>query len=985
MQAEAAQRSAEQRRSDAEKAAETALAKARAAEVAGDADATRRRREADAAVKAAEARQKEVEQAAALAESRRREAEERRMAAEGARKEADSRRVVAEGATREADARRNVAEGAAREAEAKKQAAELARAQADDRRVAAERSAAELRSEAMRLKDESRKARSEAEAARKREEERAASVAAHRQDEEQRARRAAEARVREEAAAGRAAEARREAEQKRREAEEALASASRARRDAETARAAAELRQKEAGAAAADAEAVAKKKGATLAEIEAARAEATRLEQARKAAETELAARRKEAASQEAKARAGAAERDQAAEDVARAAKELEGARVARGAEEKRREDATRAAEKEEQRLAEARAKRVAEEQALAELTAKRKAATEAVERAEKKPAYTAPPPAPAPVVVAKATGKVRIKDIDYLDRAEAARVSIVLDGTLEPQVLAGEGKQVVLTLAGAELPAVLERSLDTSAYGGPVKAVHTFRDPRDASRVRIVVDLREPVKGALTRTGTTWSWDFPRAPRVAAVPKVTTYPAPVVGGYGAATTPVTAQTVAQTRAQVRERRITLDAVNIDIHNFMRFLSQAGDVDIVVPDEVKASITVRLTAVPWRQAMEVVLASKQLWYRQEGRIIRVATRKELDAEEQADRERERAKVQEERPETHVFTLNYAKASEAQRQITPLLSPRGKVQTDIRTNSLVITDIAGNRAAMIRLLQRLDTQTPQIQIEARIVEARSSWSRELGIQWGFSSINSNATGNPTGLTFPSTIGVAGGATDDQAPLGGLLGVADPNFAVNLPAATGTGSGGALGFTFGSLSGNFNVSLRLSAAEDVGTVRIISAPKITVLNNRQAQISQGVSIPVSVVSAAGTQTSFMQADLKLAATPTVSQRDCSVQLEIEVTKNEPDFVNTGARGDPSILRKEAKTTMIIGDGETSVIGGIYTRNTGLSYRKVPFLADIPIIGWFFKNRRENDERTEVLIFLTPRITNRATLACEPPPRR
>jgi type IV pilus assembly protein PilQ len=149
---------------------------------------------------------------------------------------------------------------------------------------------------------------------------------------------------------------------------------------------------------------------------------------------------------------------------------------------------------------------------------------------------------------------------------------------------------------------------------------------------------------------------------------------------------------------------------------------------------------------------------------------------------------------------------------------------------------------------------------------------------------------------------------------------------------------------------------------------------------VLNNKEAKISQGVSIPISVVSAAGTQTQFVQADLALTVTPYVSQRDCAIAMNINVTKNEPDFVNVGARGDPTILRKEAKTQMLVADGETSVLGGIYTRNTGLAYKKVPFFGDLPVIGWFFKNRRENDDRTEILVFITPKITNKALLRCQ-----
>ena len=159
-----------------------------------------------------------------------------------------------------------------------------------------------------------------------------------------------------------------------------------------------------------------------------------------------------------------------------------------------------------------------------------------------------------------------------------------------------------------------------------------------------------------------------------------------------------------------------------------------------------------------------------------------------------------------------------------------------------------------------------------------------------------------------------------------------------------------------------------------------MRIISAPKITTSNNIEALIKSGVSIPISVISANGVQTQFVPADLALRVTPNVSYRDCTVSMAVNVTKNEADFVNTGARGDPSILTKEAQTTILVQDGQTAVIGGIYTRNTGLSYSKVPFFGDIPVLGWFFKNRRENDDRTELLIFITPTITNKGALACQ-----
>ncbi len=465
--------------------------------------------------------------------------------------------------------------------------------------------------------------------------------------------------------------------------------------------------------------------------------------------------------------------------------------------------------------------------------------------------------------------------------------------------------------------------------------------------------------------------------------PEANDYPSPAVAGYGESSGPISQQSVSQIQQRRRKvyrgRKIDLDLKDADVHNLMRLLADVGGVNIVVPDNVKASITVRLRDVPWDQAMEVILASKGLWYRREGGLIRVAPRKELDAEDQAEAERIRALAESEAPETQVFTLNYADAGKVRDQLTPLLSPKGRIEVDARTNSLIINDISAHRRRIVGLVTQLDYQTPQIQIEARVVEARTDWNREFGVQWGGSVNASAAGGNSTGLVFPNSVNVAGGADASGTPVGGVA-AAPSDFAVNLPAGAGLGSGGALGVSLGSVGGNLNLNLRLSALEDTGTVRIISAPRITTSNNIEASIKSGTSIPISVISANGVQTQFVPADLLLRVTPAVSQRDCAISMQVNITKNEADFVNTGARGDPSILTKEAKTTILVADGQTAVIGGIYTRNTGVGYNKVPFFADIPVLGWLFKFRRENDNRTEVLVFITPKITNRAFLRCE-----
>ena len=200
----------------------------------------------------------------------------------------------------------------------------------------------------------------------------------------------------------------------------------------------------------------------------------------------------------------------------------------------------------------------------------------------------------------------------------------------------------------------------------------------------------------------------------------------------------------------------------------------------------------------------------------------------------------------------------------------MLSPKGRIEVD-EPHELADHQRRRRQPREDRAPRAsLDTQTPQITIEARIVEARSTFVRQFGIQWGGRALAGAAGGNATGLIFPSSIGLVGGNADAQTTAAGVTALPS-DFAINLPAATGTGEGGAIGLSLGSVGGNFNINLRLSALEDTGTVRIISAPKITVLNNKAAMIRQGVSIPISVVSAAGTQTQFVQADLTLEVTP------------------------------------------------------------------------------------------------------------------
>jgi type IV pilus assembly protein PilQ len=579
----------------------------------------------------------------------------------------------------------------------------------------------------------------------------------------------------------------------------------------------------------------------------------------------------------------------------------------------------------------------------------------------------------------------VQVKDVRFADDADSHRVVIEMKGEPTWHTTPSQKGELTLSLNGAQLPQRLARTLDTTAYRGPVKAVSTFADPSDPSAVKVVVALDPSKKGGepkLVKEGDNLVWEFPREAQAQAVTQAR------FGGYGATvplqvlaagpTTLNSAPTQTRHRPTYSGRRIDLDFKDFDIHNILRLLSDVGQVNIITSDDVKGTVTIRMRDVPWDQALDVILKSKGLGMQHEGNLIRVAPLTVLEKEMEQEVARARAAVELKPLDTRLIPLSYAAGDKMIPKVHELLSSRGKVSVDERTNMLIVSDVAANIALAEDLIRNLDTQTPQVMIEARVVEATQSFTRQVGIQWGGNTINSAGTGNPTGLVFPSTVGVAGVASDGTG-VTGLQGAAaaNPNYVVNLPAPTGSGSGGGLGFVFGSLNGNYNINLRLSALESTGQVRIVSSPKITTLDNNEATIEQGTSLPISVVSAAGTNTVYIDAKLNLTVKPHVTNEG-SIVMNVSVTRNEPDFSHTSQFGNPAILKRQAKTEILVRDGDTAVIGGIYSRNTAVSYQKLPWIADVPILGWLFKNRSESDNRSELLVFITPRIVNRQLVA-------
>jgi type IV pilus assembly protein PilQ len=571
------------------------------------------------------------------------------------------------------------------------------------------------------------------------------------------------------------------------------------------------------------------------------------------------------------------------------------------------------------------------------------------------------------PTPVAAQLAPVDVKDLTFDESESGGRVNLKLSGAVAWKVERPDPRSAVLTLDNARLPRRLERSLDTSALETPVKMISAFAVPGEGDRVRLVVAADGAIEENMSQVAGGLSWRL-------SVKGVKTEQVTVTqrtAGF-TAEAPSYASEGAPQQARYRGKKVSFEFKDIDIQNLLRVIAEISKKNIVVADDVSGKVTIRLRNVPWDQALDLILRTKALGKEEIGNIVRVAPLKTLEEEAKLRQERKRSLVQQEELLVNLIPVNYAVAQDMSNRVKDVLSERGSVTVDQRTNVLIVKDIRTNIEKARALVRSLDTQTPQVLIESRIVEANTTFSRELGVQWGGQASAAPATGNATGLIFPNTAILTGGV-EGNAP--GL--VDQPNFAVNLPVGAGLGSGGALGFVFGSAGGALALNLRLSAAENEGVVKTISAPKVTTLDNNTARISQGVSLPFSQVSAAGANTTFVEARLSLEVTPHITQ-DGSILMSISAQNNQPDPANTGANGQPAIQRKEANTQVLVKDGDTTVIGGIYVRRGSTSSSAVPFLSKIPVLGLLFKNYRERDDRQELLIFITPRILNRQTIA-------
>jgi type IV pilus assembly protein PilQ len=421
---------------------------------------------------------------------------------------------------------------------------------------------------------------------------------------------------------------------------------------------------------------------------------------------------------------------------------------------------------------------------------------------------------------------------------------------------------------------------------------------------------------------------------------------------------------------------ITLDFKDGDLQDIFRLFADISGLNVVVNPGVSGKVTLKLVDVPWDQALDLILKANGLGYTLEDNVIRIARLSDLQREEQDKRKLEEEKALAGDLQTLRKPLSYAKATDVAPLIRrTILSQRGKLDLDPRTNTLIVEDLPDRIAKFRDLVADLDKATPQVEIEARIVVTSRNFTRDIGVQWGFLNQQTSQFANTTGLQFPHAIILNGqGVTSNQglpADQGGLaptagIGIAGRGYAVNLPASS-VNSG--IGVSLGNILGNFNLDAALTALEKQGRGRILSTPKVTTQNNHAAEIKQGVQIPIQTFANNTVTTQFKDAVLTLRVTPQITEAG-TVILDLAIENNSADFANE-VQGIPPINTQSATTNVLVRDGATAVIGGIYQSNEQLSTNQTPFLSKLPILGFLFRERLTTTTNNELLLFITPRI--------------
>ncbi|MDH3998121.1 MAG: type IV pilus secretin PilQ, partial [Desulfuromonadales bacterium] len=416
-----------------------------------------------------------------------------------------------------------------------------------------------------------------------------------------------------------------------------------------------------------------------------------------------------------------------------------------------------------------------------------------------------------------------------------------------------------------------------------------------------------------------------------------------------------TASTMKAKAEKYTGEKISLVFDSADVRSILQLIGDVSGLNILASGDVGGNVTLRLTDVPWDQALELVLETAGLGKRQEGNVLRILPIEKMRDEEQAKIEAEQMRVDQGVLESRVYPISYASVEDMEGYLDNLKSDRGSIVADSRNKQLIVRDVAPVHDQMAEMVAHIDKPERQVMIEARIVEANTNFSKDLGVQWNFdyqdSDIGRGEVPNQNWNMLTNSTGMGGSF---------WIPVTDP-----------ASAGFATEMIFGALDGNLDIGLRLSALESSGDVRVISTPRVTTLNGQSASISQGTKIPYATVGDAGTNIEFEDAELKLEVTPEINP-DGSIILDISASSSAIGSAVPVAGGlAMSIDAKDAQTKVLVRDGQTTVIGGVFIEDERDSNTGVPILKDIPIIGDLFKSTSKASSRKELLIFITPRI--------------
>jgi type IV pilus assembly protein PilQ len=569
--------------------------------------------------------------------------------------------------------------------------------------------------------------------------------------------------------------------------------------------------------------------------------------------------------------------------------------------------------------------------------------------------ATAAPLAADGGAPAAAPAGGRSIENVDFRRSKDGgARVTVKLSDAGTPVDVRKEGGRVVLHFTGAQLADNMLKRMDVTDFATPVDTVDVMRAGADA---RVVISAHGAYEELAYQSDQLFTVEVQPAASKAAADRATLF---------------------SPGKQYSGERLTLNFQDIETRAVLQLLADVSGRNIVVSDTVQGNVTLRLQSVPWDQALDIVLATKGLDKRENGNVMIIAPADEIAAREKADLE-SRKDIQELEPlVSEYLQVNYAKASDLAELIqgkskNSLLSDRGSVAIDERTNTLLVQDTATRIADIRRLVTTLDIPVRQVLIESRIVVVRDNFSRELGVRWGVTAVNDHSdgliavTGDANGTDTIVTSGIDNINTTGT-PFPVEIPALDDRFNVNLPVASPAGS-----LAVALLDDDFLVDLELSALQAEGRGEVISSPRVITANQKEASIRQGVEIPYQEAASSGaTTTQFKEAVLSLTVTPLITPDD-RIIMDLQVTKDSVGEIVTNERGGqvPSIDTRAVETQVLVDNGQTVVLGGIYETEQGEDYRKVPFLGDIPLIGYLFRSTSRTSNKSELLIFVTPKI--------------